>query len=236
MKFPDPLVKATLIKRYKRFLADVRFEDGTETTAHVANPGGMIGLKEPGMTVWLSPARNPARKLRWSWEIAEADGDLVGVSTAHPNAIAEEAILAGHIPELAGFETLRREVKYGKNSRIDILLEDSEKGTAYVEIKNVHLMREPGLAEFPDAVTARGAKHLEELGDMVEAGHAAWMLYVIQRMDCSRFAVASDIDPGYAEALRRAMTRGVGILCYMCDITTQEIRLGKPVELALQPE
>jgi sugar fermentation stimulation protein A len=232
MKFPDPLVRATLLKRYKRFLADVRFEDGSETTVHVANPGSMIGLKEPGMTIWLSPARSPSRKLRWSWELAEADGGLVGVSTAHPNRIAEEAILAGLVPELAGYETLRREVKYGKNSRIDIQLEDPAKGTAFVEIKNVNLMRTPGLAEFPDAATARGAKHLEELGDMVEAGHTAWMLYVVQRTDCDRFGVASDIDPAYDAALARAKTRGVGVLCYMCDITLEEIRLSQPVGLA----
>ena len=231
MKFADPLVRATLLKRYKRFLADVQFEDGSIATVHVANPGSMIGLKEPGMAVWLSPARNPARKLRWSWELADVDGGLVGVSTAHPNRIAEEAILAGAIPELADFRSLRREVKYGRNSRIDILLEDPAKGTAYVEIKNVNLMREPGLAEFPDAATARGAKHLEELGDMVEAGHAAWMLYVVQRMDCGQFAVATDIDPAYAAALERARTRGVGVLCYMCDITLEEIRLSGPVGL-----
>tara|TARA_R110000787_G_scaffold16622_2_gene50222 strand:+ start:7151 stop:7852 length:702 start_codon:yes stop_codon:yes gene_type:complete len=231
MNFPDPLVKATLIKRYKRFLADVRFEDGTETTAHIANPGGMIGLKDPGMTIWLSPARNPARKLKWSWEIAEADGGMVGVSTAHPNAIAEEAILAGRIPELAGYENLRREVKYGKNSRIDILLEDPNRPIAYVEIKNVHLMRTPGLAEFPDAVTARGAKHLAELGDMVEQGHRAVMLYVVQRTDCDSFALAEDVDPAYAAAFRQAMTRGVEMLCYMCDITTQKITLDRPLPL-----
>lgn len=231
MNFPDPLVKATLIKRYKRFLADVRFEDGTETTAHIANPGGMIGLKDPGMTIWLSPARNPARKLKWSWEIAEADGGMVGVSTAHPNAIAEEAILAGHIPELAGYENLRREVKYGKNSRIDILLEDPNRPMAYVEIKNVHLMRTPGLAEFPDAVTARGAKHLAELGDMVKQGHRAVMLYVVQRTDCDSFALAEDVDPAYAAAFRQAMTRGVEMLCYMCDITTQKITLDRPLPL-----
>tara|TARA_R110002110_G_scaffold166690_4_gene367531 strand:+ start:325 stop:1026 length:702 start_codon:yes stop_codon:yes gene_type:complete len=231
MKFPDPLVKATLIKRYKRFLADVRFEDGTEITAHIANPGGMIGLKDPGMTVWLSPARNPARKLKWSWEIAEADGGMVGVSTAHPNAIAEEAILAGRIPELTGYAGLRREVKYGKNSRIDILLEDPSRPMAYVEIKNVHLMRSPGLAEFPDAVTARGAKHLVELGDMAEQGHRAVMLYVVQRTDCDKFALAEDVDPAYVAAFRQARTRGVEMLCYMCDITTQQITLDKPLDL-----
>ena len=149
MKFHAPLVKGTLIQRYKRFLADVELESGETVTAHCANPGSMLGLKDPGSTVWLSPAANPNRKLKWSWELLEVNGSLVGINTAHPNRITEEAVTDGKVPELAGYETLRREIKYGKNSRIDILLEDSSKPSCYVEVKNVHLKRDelvPGLA------------------------------------------------------------------------------------------
>ncbi len=235
MRFPDPLIRATLVKRYKRFLADMRFDDGSEITAHCANPGAMTGLAEPGLEAWLSPARNPARKLRWSWELARIDGRLVGINTAWPNAIVTEAIEAGAMPELAGYESLRREVRYGKNSRIDMLLEDDARPACYVEVKNVHLKRN-GPAEFPDAVTKRGAKHLEELGDMVEAGHRAVMVYLVQREDCEVFALAGDIDPAYQAAFVRARERGVEALCYACRLSTEEIVVDRPLPLRLPSE
>ena len=153
----------------------------------------------------------------------------MGINTNLPNAIAEEAIAAGRVPELAGYRQLRREVRYGRNSRIDILLESEDRAPCYVEVKNVHLMREEGLAEFPDSVTKRGLKHLEELGDMVEAGARAVMLYVVQREDCSRFSPAADIDPTYAEGLARARGRGVEALAYACKLTLDEILLDKPL-------
>lgn len=231
MEFPDPLIEARLIRRYKRFLADVELPGGEVVTAHCANPGGMIGLKEPGAEVWLSPARNPARKLKYSWELIRADGGLVGINTALPNALGAEAIGAGRIAELTGYGVERREVKYGKNSRIDILLQEPGRPDCYVEIKNVHLMREPGLAEFPDAVTKRGAKHLVELGDMVEAGHRAVMFYLVQREDCDRFAVAADIDSNYAAGLAAARARGVETICYACRITTAGIEVDRPLEV-----
>ena len=166
MEFSAPLITGRLVKRYKRFLADVILDgDGAAVTAHCANPGSMLGLKEPGSRVWLSISDNPKRKLKYSWEIMEADGALVGINTAHPNGLVEEALRAGKIPQLDGFSSLRREVKYGKNSRIDILLEAEGGAKTYVEVKNVHLMRDAGLAEFPDSVTARGAKHLAEMSD-----------------------------------------------------------------------
>ncbi|WP_420340498.1 DNA/RNA nuclease SfsA [Roseibium sp.] len=219
MQFSVPLVSGRLVKRYKRFLADVVLDEtGEEVTAHCANPGSMLGLKEPGSRVWLSPSDNPKRKLKFSWEVIEADGALVGINTAHPNKLVEEALVAGRIQGLAGFETLRREVKYGKNSRIDILLEQADGSKTYVEVKNVHLMRESGLAEFPDSVTARGAKHLVELGDMVAEGHRAAMVFLVQRPDCDRLSLASDIDPNYAEAFKTAKAAGVEAYAIGCDV------------------
>lgn len=237
MQFHAPLISGTLIKRYKRFMADVRLDDGTEVTAHVANSGAMTGLKDPDLKVWLSPANNPKRKLAWTWELAEVDGKLVGINTSHPNAIAAEAITAGQIPELSGYAELKREVKYGKNSRIDIQLTSPDKPRCLVEIKNVHLKRKDvetgGLAEFPDAVTERGTKHLMELGDAAEAGDRAVMLYIVQRMDCESFNLAKDIDPTYAEAFKVARERGVEVLCYVCDITIDGIRLDRPLPMAV---
>lgn len=223
MKLPS-LVSGRLIKRYKRFLADVTLDTGEVVTAHCANSGSMMGLKDEGARVWLSVSDNPKRKLKYSWELVEANGVLVGVNTGYPNAIVEEAILDGTISELSGYETLRREVKYGKNSRIDILLEDDARPKAYVEVKNVTLMREPGLAEFPDAVTARGAKHLSELADMVDEGHRAVMVYLVQYPSSGRFRLSRDIDPAYGEAFDAARKRGVEALAYLCDISQDEIK------------
>jgi sugar fermentation stimulation protein A len=214
-------------------MADVVLDTGETITAHCANSGAMAGLKAPGATVWLSPAANPDRKLKYSWELIEADDGLVGINTSHPNRIVTEAIAAGSLGPLTGYASLRQEVKYGKNSRIDILLEDPARPPCYVEVKNVHLRREGALAEFPDAVTARGAKHLVELGDMVEAGHRAVMVYLVQRMDCDRFAIARDIDPAYDEGLRVARERGVEVLCYACRLTTEEITVDRALNLAI---
>ena len=237
MKLP-PLITGRLIRRYKRFLADVELDSGGIVTAHCANPGSMMGLDAPGIPVWLSVSDDPKRKLKHSWKLAEVDfgwrgPQLVSIDTGHPNVLAEEAVIAGTIAPLAGYGTVRREVRYGRNSRIDLLLggksgPDGILPDCYVEVKNVHLMRQPGLAEFPDSVTSRGAKHLEELGDMVEDGHRAVMLFVVQ-MEAERFAIASDIDPAYGKALARAMARGVEVLVHVCTMAADRIVLAGPI-------
>ncbi|MEM5582344.1 DNA/RNA nuclease SfsA [Roseibium sp. AS2] len=233
MKFSAPLVGGRLVKRYKRFLADVLLEDGSAVTAHCANPGAMLGLKEPGSRVWLSQSDNPKRKLKYSWEVAEADGVLVGINTAHPNQLVEEALQAGRIEALSKFDSLRREVKYGKNSRIDMLLEQAGGARTYVEVKNVHLMRQAGLAEFPDSVTARGTKHLGELADMVREGHRAAMVFLVQRPDCARLDLAADIDPTYADAFKSAREAGVEVYAIGCDVRLDGIDAVKPVTLVI---
>ena len=227
MRFSGPLVRGRLVRRYKRFLADVTLESGDEITAHCPNPGAMLGLAEPGMEVWLSISDNPKRKCRHSWELVRVREGFAGINAAQANRIAEEAIGAGRIRELAGYDGLRREVPYGRNSRIDLLLATEGQPRCYVEVKNVHLMRSPGLAEFPDSITARGTKHLGELSDAVAGGHRAVMLYVIQRADCNRFALAADIDPAYARAFAAARVAGVEAICYGCVLSREEIMLDK---------
>ena len=231
MLFPHPLIEGRLIKRYKRFLADVELADGSTVVAHCANSGSMLGCKEPGSKVYLSPNTNPKAKLDWRWEMIEVEGALVGINTSHPNRLVEEAILDGTIEELQGYESLRREVKYGVNSRIDILLEGPEGGTpgkCYVEVKNVTL-REGNEARFPDAVTSRGTKHLKELTDMVREGHRAVMVYLVQRGDCEHFRPAADIDPVYADALKAAHKAGVEVLCYQCTLSPTAIEVTAPM-------
>lgn len=227
MRFSAPLVPGRLVKRYKRFLADIVLDSGEAITAHCANPGAMTGLNVPGTRVFLSKSANPARKLAFSWELAETDfgrgQELVGINTAHPNAIVAEAIAAGAIAELTGYDLIRREVAYGRASRVDMVLTGPDGPPCYVEVKNVHLMRQPGLAEFPDSVTARGARHLDELGAMVEAGARAVMVFLIQYGGAGRFALARDIDPAYGRAFDRALARGVEMLAYRCRLTLEGI-------------
>ena len=237
MKFPDPLIPGRLIKRYKRFLADVELESGEIVTAHCANSGSMLSVNEAGAEVWLSPARNPDRKLKFTWEMIRIGGTLVGINTHLPNAIVAEAIEAAQVPELTGYASLRREVKYGENSRIDLLLEKDGPGEGakcYVEVKNVTMKRDlskKAPVEFPDAVTARGAKHLAELTNMVRDGHRSVMFYLVQRADGPAFAIAGDIDPAYAKGLAAARSAGVEALCYGCRLSKREITVAGPVPL-----
>jgi sugar fermentation stimulation protein A len=243
MRFPAPLIEGRLIRRYKRFLADIELAQGDAAgdviTVHVPNSGAMLGLNAPGSRVWLSRSDNPKRKLAYTLELLEADGGLVGINTMHPNRIVAEAIQAGEVPELAGYARLRREVAYGRNSRVDILLEDDARPRAWVEVKNVHLRRPErgdGLAaEFPDCVTARGAKHLDELAAMAQAGDRAVLFFLAQRMDCAYVCTAEDLDPVYDAGLRRAMSMGVEVLCQACVLTPEGIEIANALPLRLRP-
>ena len=230
MNFAQPLIPATLIRRYKRFLADCRLVDGQEITAHCANPGSMMGLADPGMKVWLEPNDDPKKKLKYGWRLVEhADGHFTGVDTSVPNRALRAALEAGEVAELAAYKTVRAEVKYGANSRIDFLLQQDGLPDCYVEVKSVTLSRQPGLAEFPDSVTARGTKHLGELANMVEQGHRAVMLYLVQRTDCERFQLAADIDPAYADAFASAYAAGMEKLVLGTRITPQGVEVAGPL-------
>lgn len=235
MRFPAPLTPGRLLKRYKRFLADVALETGETVTAHCANPGSMIGLAQPGSRVWLSRSANSARKLPWSWELVEVDlGDgprLVGINTAHPNGLAAAAVASGRIGELAGYGRLRREVRYGASSRIDLLLEDEMGRRCYVEVKNVHLMRTRGRAEFPDSVTKRGAKHLFELAAVARGGERAVMLFLVQRADAEAMALARDIDASYGAAFDAARAAGVEAIAYGCEPSLLGIEVLQPIPI-----
>lgn len=227
MKFDTPLIPATLIRRYKRFLADVTLNDGREVTVHVANPGSMLGMKHDGLRVWLEPNDNPKRKLKYSWKLAELEnGTMIGVDTSLPNKIVAEALQNGLAAKL-GYTHIRPEVKYGENSRVDFLLSEENLPDCYLEVKSVTLSRSTGLAEFPDSVTKRGTKHMAELAHMVEQGHRAILLYLVQRNDAVRFSVAGDIDPAYQGAVTKAKAAGVEILCYSTKITIGGISLDK---------
>ena len=229
MQFCSPLERGRLVQRYKRFFADVEMEDGRAITAHCPNPGAMLGLNTPGLPVWLSRSDSPTRKLAHTLELIEADGGLVGVNTMHPNRLTAEALAQGLIPELAGYDVIRPEVRYGENSRVDFLLAAPDRPPCFLEVKNVHLSRGGGLAEFPDCVAARSLKHLRELTREREAGARAMMLFVVQRTDCARFDTAADLDPAYAAGLIDAAARGVEILCYHCDIDSESIRIARPI-------
>jgi sugar fermentation stimulation protein A len=225
MRFEPALVPGTLIQRYQRFLADVRLPDGAVVTAHCPNTGSMLGCKAPDARVWLSPADNPARKLRYTWELVEAVPDvLVGVHTGRTNALVEEAIAAGVVAELAGYPAIRREVRFGRErSRIDLLLSGNGRADCYVEVKNVTAGVAAGIAIFPDAVSERGAKHLRELMHMVEQGQRAVIFYCVQRGDVQEVRPADEIDPLYGKTLREAIAAGVEALAYRADVSPEGI-------------
>jgi sugar fermentation stimulation protein A len=205
----------------------VVLEDGTEITAHCPNPGAMLGLNAEGLSCWISRSDDPKRKLAHTLEMVEADGGaLTVVNTLLPNRLVAEALAADAIPELAGYATHRREVRYGAASRVDFLLEAPGRPAAWVEVKGVTLHRGAGLAEWPDCVSARGARHMAELGEMARLGDRAVVLFVVQRADCDRFALARDLDPAFAAAFDRVRAEGVEVLVYACEVSPQRIAIG----------
>ena len=231
MRFQTELVPATLIKRYKRFLADCRLEDGREITAHCANPGSMMGLAEPGTRIWLEPNDDPKKKLKFGWRLVQLGDDFVGVDTSIPNKALKLALTDRKVERLSAYSNTRAEVRYGASSRIDFLLTEPGLPDCYVEVKSVTLSRAPGLAEFPDCVTTRGAKHLDELAAMRAAGHRAVMLYLVQRTDAQRFALASDVDPAYAAAYARASAVGVETLVLRTNMSQDRVEVGPELPL-----
>ncbi len=232
--FQTPLIQASFIKRYKRFFVDAKLEDGTVITSHTNNTGSMKGLLENNPTAYFTPNNDPKRKLKFALEMVDNGTSLVGVNTSIPNSLVFESITAGDVPELTGYANAKREVKYGKEgkSRIDVFLSDDHKPDCYVEVKNTTL-KVGNQAQFPDAVTSRGTKHLEELILEVEKGHRAVMFYLAQRSDCTSFSTANDIDPVYSETLKKAIQAGVEVLCYSCTLSPQNIQLGKKLPIDL---
>jgi len=230
MLFKSPLVEARLIRRYKRFLADIEFHDGSLATASCPNTGSMMGLAEPGSRVWLTHAPSPLRKYDYTWELTEnAKGVLIGINTSRPNALVAEAIEAGMIKELSGYSTIRRECKYGaEGSRIDLLLERSD-ASCYVEVKNVTAAVTDGIALFPDAVTERGCKHLRELMMMVSLNHRAVLVFCVQRGDVTEVRPADDIDPVYGKTLREAIAAGVEVIAYRAEVGIAGIVIGNRI-------
>jgi sugar fermentation stimulation protein A len=225
MRFKSPLLPCTLLRRYKRFLADVRFETGEETVVHCPNPGSMRGCATPGWRALVSDSGNPARKLRYTLEMVNDGRVWIGVNPAFANAIAAEGIGAGIVPELAGYPGLRREAAWGEGTRFDFLLSGSA-GECYVEVKSVTLVTDDGCSAFPDAVTARGARHIRELLAVRAAGHRAALLFVVQRPDGPKgFRAAAEIDPVYAEALRQAHAAGLEVYAQLADVGPEGIKL-----------
>lgn len=236
LKYPQPLIPATLLKRYKRFLADVRMADGSEITVHTPNTGSMLGCAEPGSTVWLRDCDNPKRKYRYSWDMSQnSDGVMIGVNTGLSNHLVREGIETGVIEPLQGYPTIRSEVRYGEEkSRIDLLLEDATEKCCYVEVKNVTALGDNETAFFPDAVTTRGTKHLRELKAMVEAGHRAVIFYCVQRGDARQVRPADEIDPEYSRTLRDVVATGVEAMAWRARVTPEEVVLEQALPVVLE--
>lgn len=228
MRFSPPLVRATLLRRYKRFLADVAFADGAEATVHVANSGKMLGLDTPGAPVWLAPGTG---KLPWSLKFVETAAGWAGVDTQMPNRLLAEALRAGALAEFADYTSVRPEVRYGEASRIDFLLERPDGARLWLEAKNVHLRRHAGLAEFPDCLAARSARHMRELAAMVARGDRAVALFVVQLDNVARFAPAADLDPVFAQAFADARAGGVEMMAWTCRMSPDGVALHRRIEV-----
>lgn len=239
MQFDPPLIEAIFLKRYKRFFTDVKLADGSTLTVHCPNSGSMKNCQPVGGRAWISDSGNPKRKLRHTLELIEVDGAGICVNTQRPNRLVEEAIVDGTIAELQGYDGIRREVRYGERSRIDLLLErggaaeGDEAERCYVEVKNVTMGVGDGVTRFPDAVTTRGTKHLRELMAMVEEGHRAVLMFCAGRSDTRRVEPADDIDHTYGATLREAARAGVELLAYRCVVSPSEVRLVERVPVVL---
>lgn len=230
----DGMIEGRLLRRYKRFLADVELLDGRQVTAHCPNTGSMKHCAEPGSRVWLMDSGNPKRKYPLGWELVEIDQQfLCCINTGRANKLIKEAIVAGVVAELQGYDHIRQEVKYGENSRIDLLLETDNRPPAYVEIKNLTLLEDNGWGSFPDAVTTRGAKHLKELMMMVEQGYRAVMLFCVPHAGIRQVRPADEIDPVYGQLLRQAEKAGVEVLAYGATLTESEVKITHPLPIQL---
>jgi sugar fermentation stimulation protein A len=231
MRFESTLIRGILLQRYKRFLADIRLATGETVTVHCTNTGSMLGCKAPGSDVLISRAANLNRKLAYTWEMIRVDRHWVGINTMHPNGLVAEAIEAGNIAELRGYDVVRREVKVSAHSRLDLCLE-GKSGFCYVEVKNVTVCF-GGAAAFPDAISERATKHLKELIRLKRQGHRAVVFFVVQRGDCDYFRPADEVDPEYGRWLRRAVKAGVEVLPYTAKVTPSEIFLTQRLETKL---
>lgn len=229
MLLPQPLVHGRLVSRYKRFFADLVLDDGREITAHCPNPGAMLGVREPGQGAWVSWSDDPKRKLAWTLQCVEQDHALVGISTLLPNRLVAEALANGAIPELTGYATIRPEVKYAQASRVDFLLTHEDRPPCWLEVKNCHFSRSPGLAEFPDCKAERSTRHLSDLAAQVAGGCRAVVLFVVQREDCQTFQACADLDPKFAAGLDAAARAGVEVLVYACAMSTEAVRIDRRI-------
>ena len=234
MRFSKTLIPGRLIRRYKRFLADVELEDGRVVTAHTPNTGSMMGCRDPGSRVWLLDTGNPKRKYPLSWELVESGDTLVGIHTGLANRLVEEAVEQGRLPPLGGYGRIRREVAYGReSSRIDLLLEHGDAADCFVEVKNVTAAVSDGIALFPDAVSVRAQKHLRELMYMVDRGYRAAVVFCVQRGDVREVQPADEIDPVYGRALREAVDHGVLVLAMGAKATPEAITLHRRLPVVL---
>lgn len=236
MQFNMPLIKGKLLKRYKRFLADVELESGEVVIAHCPNTGAMTGCAEPGFEVWLSPSTNPKRKLAYTWELAvNHHNHWIGINTQNANKLAFEAIQSDKVSELCGYQSIKPEVKYGEeNSRIDFLLTDENKPDCYVEVKSVTLLsnKDKKTGIFPDAKTSRGTKHLRELSKIAKKGKRAIIFFCVQHTGIKTVSVAEQIDPAYAEEMHNALASGVEVIAYSCEISQEKVDINQSLKFA----
>jgi len=228
MNFNKTLISGEFIKRYKRFFVDIKIGNNI-ITAHCPNTGSMMGLLKKGNKVWLSESNNPKRKLKYSLQIIEDQKSKIGINTHLTNKIVFDALNKGSIKDFKNLDSIKKEVKFGQNTRFDFLLTKKNKKT-FVEVKNVTLSRKNRIAEFPDAITTRGLKHIKELLNAKKKGFEVYLLFVIQRNDCNKFELAKDIDPEYCELLIKAVKKNLKVLCYDCKFSTKGIELNRYIE------